>query len=104
MKKTLIFAAVCTYILSGCASVTNPAPGFLYSDVKWDGFVSNPKVQGTKTGRACASTLLGILGEGDASIEAAKADGGIKKVATVDHHSTNLWIIKGEYCTIVTGE
>lgn len=38
-----------------------------------------------------------------ASIEAAKWAGGIQEVASVDHRTTNLLGIVGDFCTIVTG-
>jgi len=49
------------------------------------------------------AVILGIMAMGDASIEAAKKAGGIKKVTSVDHESK--WtLVFGTFCTVVTGE
>lgn len=67
------------------------------------GPMGSAKGEGTgKVGRACASTFFALFAAGDASIEAAKRNGGIREVTTVDHHSTNV-IGFGRFCTIVTG-
>ncbi len=86
---------------AGCAYA--PVNG-LVTFVKWDGSVENQQVKATKIGEACAKSYLGIVALGDASIEKAKTNGSITKVATVDHETTNLYFFYGSYCTIVTGE
>ncbi len=86
---------------AGCAYA--PVNG-LVTVVKWDGSVESQKVQSIKTGEACARSYLGVVAVGDASIEKAKANGSITKVATVDHETTNILYFYGSYCTIVTGE
>jgi hypothetical protein len=47
---------------------------------------------------------MGLVATGDASIEAAKRAGGIQEVASVDHQSTSILGIMGEFCTIVRGK
>jgi len=59
---------------------------------------------GTKTGKACMQSILGLVAVGDASIEAAKAAGGIKKVTTINYEVQNILGIYGTYCLIVQGE
>ena len=95
-------AAAALFVLSGC--VTSPLAGGLYTDVKWDGSVANPTVTAQKIGTACATGILGLVATGDASIEAAKRNGNITKVATVDRNSTGIAFFYAEYCTIVSGE
>jgi O-antigen ligase len=56
-----------------------------------------------KEGKACATTILGWVATGDASIQAAKTAGGISTVAVVDHSAKNILGIFGEWCTIVRG-
>jgi hypothetical protein len=46
---------------------------------------------------------LGAVAQGDASIIAAKANGGITKVSSVDHTAKSILGIWGEWCTIVKG-
>lgn len=75
----------------------------LFVDVKEP--VSNSAAStGNKRGEACATNILGIIAMGDASIIAARANGGITKVATVDSTYFNVLALFGKYCTIVTGE
>jgi hypothetical protein len=42
---------------------------------------------GSKTGEACAKSILGIVAFGDGSIEAAKKQGGIHEITSVSHFS-----------------
>jgi hypothetical protein len=51
--------------------VATPAMGIFITDVKWDGHTSGK--QGSKTGKACATSIIALLATGDASIEAAAA-------------------------------
>lgn len=87
---------------AGCQAVMAPATGVIYADVK--GPIAATSTAGTKRGQACARSILGMVATGDASIEAAKRAGKIEEVASVDHHTTNLLGIIGEFCTVVTGK
>ena len=89
--------------LSGCMIVQAPVMGVLGSKVKWGEFAQGDDKAGQKEGRACMETLLGLLARGDASVRAAKANGGITEVSVVDHSVRNFLNIVGEYCTIVRG-
>lgn len=96
---------VITSLASGCAMATGGnggVSGFLYSGYKMGGNVGPG--QGTKTGEACASSILGLIAVGDASISAAKADGGITQVAHVDHDDFGILGIYASSCTIVVGQ
>lgn len=57
-----------------------------------------------KTGAATATSILGIVATGDASIEAAAKNGGITRIHHVDHHSRNIFGFYSEFTTIVYGE
>ena len=102
MKKLLgigvVFAAA---TLAGCSFA--PVNGAV-NVAKWDGPISNPNVSIQKSGEACAHSVLGVVAFGDASIEAAKKNAGITKVATVDHRTLNVLYFYGGYCTVVYGE
>ena len=89
--------------LSGCMIVQAPVMGVLGSKVKWGEFAQGDDKAGQKEGKACMETLLGLLARGDASVRAAKANGGITEVSVVDHSARNFLNIVGEYCTIVRG-
>ena len=101
-KLALATAASATLLLTGC--VTGPAPQGvgLITDVKGPIMATGEK--GSKTGTSCASSVIGIVKKGDASIEAAKAAGGITVVASVDYHTKGFYPFVGETCTIVTGK
>ncbi len=56
-----------------------------------------------KTGEACVTNILGVVATGDASINKAAKNGGIKKVSTVDI-TGKPGFFTSEYCTKVTGK
>ena len=59
-------------------------------------------IETPKVGRSCARVALALIAWGDASIETAKRRGGITRIATIDHKSTNV-LGFGSFCTIVRG-
>lgn len=101
MKKLMLSAAA--LFLAACTSTTNPAgPGMLVSMNKAPVGVG-PARSGSKTGTACAQSFLGLVSIGDASIEAAKKNGRIKTVSTVDSENFSV-LVYGKSCTIVKGQ
>lgn len=101
MLKKITFAVAIAGILSGCASGPSPVSVGLITDVK--GPVMATGMTGDRSGEACATTMLGLINKGDASIEAAKAAGGISVVASVDYTTKGFYPFVGKTCTIVTG-
>lgn len=103
MRILCLFTIVGVFLgLYGCATVANPLPAFVYSSVK--GPINAPhSFEAVKTGEACAQSYLGIVSVGDASINAAKAAGGIKEVSIIDYQSTSVLGIYASFCTIVKG-
>ena len=108
MKSMLKLAATaaCAFGMSGCA-MAHPGivNGALYSGYNL-GSAAGPADGGAKQGEACAMSILGVIGVGDASIQTAKANGGIAKVAAVDHTASERSpSIRGGAATfgIVTG-
>ncbi len=104
MKNVLIavFLGFCLLNLTGCMAVQSPVHGWAYTEAKFDGEIENGPAA-TLEGKACATSILAMVATGDASLEAAKANGGITQVAVVDHTAKNILGIWGEYCTIVKG-
>lgn len=117
-------------LVSGCANAMTPVWG-LYTDVKGplqatsyvpgqSGPARGTLPAGTptegqagatsaglanlKTGAATATSILGIVATGDASIEAAARNGGITKIHHVDHHTKNIIGFYSEFTTVVYGE
>lgn len=57
---------------------------------------------GTRVGRACAKNILGIYLSGDMSVAAAKKNGRITKVSSVDKEIKS-YAVYAEVCTVVRG-
>ena len=93
--------------LGGCMIVESPIKGVLGTEVIWGEVATGEagsETRGTaKNGKACAESILGLIARGDASVRAAKANGGITEVTTVDHSARNFLNIVGEWCTLVRG-
>jgi hypothetical protein len=88
-------------ILGGCAA-TPHMPGAI---VLTKGHVTTDHAKGgvKKTGKSCTKNFLGIVSVGDASIEAARKNGKIKKISFIDNSYKNILGIYQEYCTLVRG-
>jgi hypothetical protein len=93
--------------LNGCMIVDAPIKGILGTEVVWGDIATGKSGSATpdesKEGKACAESILGLLARGDASVRAAKENGNITEVTSVDHSARNLLNIVGEWCTIVKG-
>lgn len=105
MKRTSLLLSLAVLIgltSAGCQIVASPLAGVIYNETKY-GDVATDAAAATKEGKACATSILGWVATGDASIQAAKSTGGITTVASVDHSAKNILGIFGEWCTIVRG-
>jgi hypothetical protein len=76
--------------------------GILYADATIPRHATENNI-GKKKGEACATSILGLVTTGDATIRAASDAGGIKNVAAVDASIKNILGIVTTYCTIVSG-
>jgi hypothetical protein len=101
MKKILSLSAIVatSVLLASCAGPI--ASGALYTSTSTG--LSASGNAGTKVGQACNTSILGLIATGDASIAAAKADGHITQVSSVDYTANNVLGIYGTYCTVVKG-
>ena len=97
----LVGLGMVTFI--GCQPVSSPLMGVIFNDTKF-GWEATQNATATKEGKACASTIMGLVATGDASISAAKAAGGITEVAHVDHTAHSILGIVADFCTIVKGK
>ena len=95
-------AVAAAALLSGCANGLSPVGVGLITDVK--GPITATTAQGGKQGTSCATTIIGLINKGDASIEAAKANGSISTVATADYHTKGFYPFYGKTCVNVTGQ
>lgn len=99
MKKWICL--VCSIVIfSGCATYI-PIGGYAV-----DGKMGTQDNGGPtpKMGKACMRSILGLVASGDASIQAAKANGNITKVSTIDYEVENILGVVGNYCIVVRGE
>ena len=99
---TLAGLTVAALSLTACQIVHSPMQGTTFNETKY-GNIATEESGATKEGKACGTSILGAFAQGDASIVAAKANGGITKVSSVDHYAKNILGIFGEWCTIVKG-
>lgn len=108
MKRSVVLGSVVlAFGLGGCMIVESPIKGVLGTEVIWGdvatGESGSPVPGAAKEGKACADSILGLIARGDASVRAAKENGGIKEVTSVDHSARNFLNIVGQWCTIVRG-
>jgi hypothetical protein len=105
MKKiflvVLLFA--CFGFMTGCATVASPLAGVIYTDVKAP-VTATSNSASAKVGSATASSILGLIAMGDASIETAAKNAGIKHIQHVDYHSTTILGIYSTFTVDVYGE
>jgi len=110
MKYTIGCLLLCTVVavmVSGCAMTSaqgpmTPATGFIYTDVK--GPFATGEGASAKTGTSECMSILGWVALGDASLEAAMQNGGIKKVNHVDYQTMNILGIYSKLTVTVYGE
>jgi len=97
----LLLGVISAIVLAGCAT---PYPmGMIYTEVKSPVAIGDAGTC-SKTGTAKATSILGLVATGDASIKTAMANGKITKVKYVDYDSKNVLGIFGEYTTTVCGD
>lgn len=102
--RFLFVPALTILALSGCASTGfSSTTGYAVIAFYKEGVDATEHDVNDKTGKACTNNILGVIAIGDASVEAAKRAGGIKKVASVDKDIMNILGLFGQNCTIVTG-
>ena len=99
MKKAVLLL-VLLFLVTSCA--TYVPTGILFTEGKMG--MQEDGTKGTKTGKACMNSYLALIAIGDASIDAAKKNGGINKVEKIDYEVRNILGLYGEYCLVVQGK
>lgn len=102
MKKLMFYAGT-ALLLSSCATVKSPLSGLWYTDVKAP-LTATSNSNSSKVGSAEATSILGIVATGDASIDEAAKSAGITKIHHVDEHSTSFLGFFAKYKIYVYGE
>jgi hypothetical protein len=85
-------------------AVPVPIAGVYNGGTTLGAVANNDDVKPIRTGKACVHSVLQLVSAGDGGIDAAKREGNITKVASVDYDFMNILGIYGEYCTVVKGE
>ncbi len=88
MKKFFV-AAVAAVALTSCAAGIAPVTGLVYTNVKGP-IAATDNTVGSKVGTSSAKSILGIIGTGDASIDAAAKNAGITKISHVDYETKSI--------------
>ncbi len=92
-------------LLSGCVAGL-PKSGPAVVELVTQGETANNGVGSTKRGMACAQSILGLVAFGDASVAAAKRQGGITNVSSMSREITgfNVYFLRyAKSCTIING-
>lgn len=66
--------------------------------------IGSAKFVGTKSGEACATNILGLFSQGDASVRKAATNGNIIEIGTVDVKISSFLGLFATECTVVTGK
>ncbi len=103
MKTKLITISALALISSSCAYAPSQIgiPTIYGNSTEPLLISANPR--GKKEGIACGKNILGIATKGDFSVEAARANGGITKITSVDKQVKNVLGLFAQVCTIVKG-
>jgi len=104
-KKIILLSALAAFSLvafTGCGFVADGPFGWVYTDTKTPVTISTAK-SGEKVGRACVRSYFGAFTIGDASIESAMKEAGIKEVHTVNKENFSVFGTYTKQCTLVSG-
>jgi hypothetical protein len=103
MKK-MSLPIVILLILTNCAgSGVSAGHGAVFTSVI-EGKSANNGVEIKKEGKACQLNILGVISSGDTSIKAAKLNGNIRNVATLDRTYFSFLSIYTRSCLVVKGD
>jgi len=110
MRLLLLALGFGVLMSSGCfmgmAGAASPVTGLAFTEVKYPIAVTNLKgdTRNLKKGEAMCTSILGLVATGNASVEAARLNGGITKIHWVDVYVRNILGLYAEYKVVVWGE
>lgn len=100
--KQIIALSLALATLAGCATAGGPVTGFWYTDTKGNQSATSNNID-KKKGTSCATSILGLIAMGDASVTTAAKKGRISKISHVDSTHFSLLGVYAENCTVVYG-
>ncbi|PSQ80560.1 MAG: hypothetical protein BRD46_03950 [Bacteroidetes bacterium QS_8_68_15] len=95
------------YAASSSTPAQTPVQGVLYTDARGPVAVTadtTAALDDLDEGEASAESILGLVGTGDASIEAAMDDGDLSRIHYVDYETENYLGIYAKFTVVVYGE
>jgi poly(3-hydroxybutyrate) depolymerase len=101
--KTFAASAVVLGALAVGACASDRPVGYIYYGAAIPEGGTSEVAAGTKSGEATCTSIFALVALGDCSIQAAKSEGGIKRVAYVDRKVENV-LGFGKFTTIVYGD
>jgi hypothetical protein len=104
MKKILTLTSLLA--LTSCSMYSTGMSGGLIGTGRDKAYYTqvDNTVKAKKEGQSCAYNVLWLVSWGDSSIDAAKKDGNIEKVANVDRELFQVGYFYSKGCTIIQGE
>lgn len=99
----LLIPIIGVMFLFGCTYANGPIQAPITTDLKGPVAGMDNDVSSSKVGKSKAQGIL-LIGQGDASIKAAAANGNISEIHHVDSKSMSILGVYSEYTTIVYGE
>lgn len=105
MKRlaALVTAMLLGLSLAGCASVSSPVPGLMYSNMKLPMAATGSAKEPTRVGRATVRSFFGVVATGDASIQTAAQNGGITEIHHVDYEAQSVFGVVSDFTVVVYG-
>ncbi len=104
MTKSIAALAIFSSLLTSCAFTFDKAgPGGIVTSTT-DALMVDNSVRSIRQGEACSRNILGLVVYGDASVEAAKVNSGIGKIAVANTDFFSILGIYASACTVVKGE
>ncbi len=108
MMAFVMLSALTLAACGGIGGYTQPngmfAAANIFTEVKTGTIVLDNGTAATKEGRSCGSEILGIIAQGDTTLETAMKNGGIKKVVYVTHDIKYILMgLYAEVCTVARG-
>ncbi len=101
LKSTLaVFALV---VISGCGFVADGPFGWVYTDHTVPIAIGTAET-GSKIGKACIRSFLGMISVGNGSIEEAMTNGGINEIFIINKENLSILGTYTSQCTVVRGE
>ena len=100
--KKILAAGFVAVFMSACAVTGFGPSGSIFTQTTVGAYGN--AIGGTKVGRSCVTSILGLVATGDGTVDTAAAGAGITNVNTINFEGFSVLGLYSELCTIVRGE